>query len=390
MRVRPWCAWAFAAWSAATGCGDESEPSRAESASAQLDFSRFDAALEAAIAEYNGGAAEDKRIHGASAVIVHDKLGALHSRGYGDYAADRLYLIASSSKILSVGVLMRLADQGKLDIDAPIGTYLSDWGQTQASSISVAQLVSNSSGLPSLAEVSAAANDPKSPFLSNLCQYNDAGKLQDCGKTLYATEPPRKPDSMFAYGGSQWQLAGAIAERVSGKHWAELIDETYVSACDVPSLGYTNQFARGGTSYPTFFMADEANLPVTENPSIEGGAYVTAPDYGKLLLMHLRNGVCDDKRVLSQAATERMRKNRLKAYGGTTGNAAQPGYGLGFWTDGSERVVTDAGAYGAYPLLDLDRHYGMFIVIELSSEVGVRLGNKVKPVLDSIFDQAKL
>jgi len=389
MKVRVWCAWLIVACGAAA-CGDGSEPSRMDGADAKLDFSRFDSALEAAIAEYNSGADEDKRIHGASAVIVHEKLGALHSHGYGDYAADRLYLIASSSKILSVGVLMRLADQGKLDLDAPISQYLSAWGQTKASDITVAELVSNSSGLPSLSEVSAAATDPKSPYLSNLCQYNDAGDLVDCGKTLYETDPPRKPDSMFAYGGSQWQLAGAIAERIGGKPWADLIEETYVSPCGVPSLGYTNQFAKGGTSYPTFFMADKANLPVTSNPSIEGGAYVTAPDYGKLLLMHLRGGTCDAQRVLSQAASERMRKNRLQTYGGNTGNAQSPGYGLGFWISADGKVATDPGAYGSFPLLDLERHYGVFIAIELSSDVGVQLGYKVKPVLDNIFDQAAL
>lgn len=382
--------------SAALGCSDDSQQSESpntgagSSASAdagvKLDFGKFDSALTDAIAAYNRDHA-DKPLAGASAVIVHEKLGEVHRHGYGDFATDRLYLIASSSKILSVGVLMRLADQGKVDIDAPIGQYLGDWGKTKASDITVAQLLSNSSGLPSLSEVSAAGSDPKSPYTSNLCQYSDQGTLQDCGKTLYQTDPPRKPDSMFAYGGSQWQLAGAVAEVVSGKPWADLIDETYLQACDVPSLGYTNQFGSGsGLGYPAFFMADKANLPVTKNPSIEGGAYVTAPDYGKLLLMHLRGGKCGDKRVLSEAATARMQKNRIKDYGGNTGNPQQPGYGLGFWTDDAGEVISDAGAYGSYPVLDLKRRYGMFLVIEATSDVGVQLGNEVKPVLDEIFD----
>jgi len=374
-----------------TACNDSSDGSELPPQPTQkLDFSRFDAAWEKAVADYNAQAAPDKQIAGASAVIVHEKLGAVHTRGYGAFAADRLYLIASASKILSVGVLLRLADQGKLDIDAPLERYVADWGQTKASKLTVAQLLSNSSGLPSLNEVSAAATDPQSPFFSNVCQYNDGTQLQDCAKILYATEPPRPADTMFAYGGSQWQLAGAIAERVSGQSWAELIDDTYVEPCDVPSLGYTNQYTRSGRTYPDYFMANEANVPVTQNPSIEGGAYVTAPDYGKLLLMHLRGGRCGEARVLSEAAVTRMRTDRLKQYGGSTGQALTPGYGLGFWMDATGQVVTDPGAYGAYPLLDLQRRYGVFIAIELTAEVGVRLGSSVKPVLDQIFDEAKL
>jgi CubicO group peptidase (beta-lactamase class C family) len=322
--------------------------------------------------------------------VLHEKLGVVHSKGFGEFAADRLYVVASCSKMLSAGVLMRLADQGKLAVDKPVGDYLGDWGDAPSSQITIAQMISNSSGMPSLSEVSSAAQDSKSPYYSNLCQYNDAGSLEACGKLLYATTPPRKPDTMFAYGGSQWQLAGAVAEKVSGKHWADLIDETYVQPCQVPSLGYTNHYAKSGTTYPAFFMADKANLPVTDNPSIEGGAYVTAPDYGKLLLMQLRGGKCGDTRVLSEAAVTRMQENRLAQYGGTTGNESMPGYGFGFWVGPDHKMIADPGAYGAYPVLDLERRYGFFFAIELTTDAGSFLAAALKPTLDEIFDDAKL
>ena len=371
------------------GCA--ADESSADSPNSSLEFSKFDEALNRAISDYNASAPAAMKIAGASSAIVHEKLGVVHTQGYGEFKADRLYLIASSSKMLSAGVLMRLADQGKLDVDKPVATYLSNWGDAPTSNITIAQMVSNSSGMPSLSEVSAAARDTTSPYASNLCEFLDAGSLETCAKTLYATPPPRKPDTMFAYGGSQWQLAGAVAEHVSGKRWAQLIQETYVEPCGAPSLGFTNQFGRaGGTAYPTFFMADKANLPVTENPSIEGGAYVTAPDYAKLLLMHLRGGKCGETQVLSQAAVARMHKNRLQEYGGKSGNETMPGYGFGFWVSPDQSVVADPGAYGAYPLLDLKRRYAMFIVIEVTSEVGGRLAAAVKPTLDAIFDEAQL
>src|SRR6185312_1514375 len=124
----------------------------------KLDFARFDKALQDAIDAHNN--TSDAKIKGASAVVVHEKLGTVHTQAFGEFAEDRLYLIASSSKILSVGVLMRLADQGKLDVDEPVGAYLKDWGETKVSAVTVAQMVSNSSGLPSLSEVSAAGSDP--------------------------------------------------------------------------------------------------------------------------------------------------------------------------------------------------------------------------------------
>jgi hypothetical protein len=39
-------------------------------------------------------------------------------------------------------------------------------------------------------------------------------------------------------------------------------------------------------------------------------------------------------------------------------------------------------------LLDLKRRYGVFIAIELTSDVGTKIGAAVKPSLDAIFDEA--
>src|SRR5689334_8933923 len=106
------------------GCGsDSTRATRPEDAGAsppKLDFTEYDTAISAFLADHG--------IKGASGVVVHKDYGQMHVQGYGEYAADRLYLVASSSKVVSVGVLMRLADEGKLDIDAPIGQYLSTWG----------------------------------------------------------------------------------------------------------------------------------------------------------------------------------------------------------------------------------------------------------------------
>jgi CubicO group peptidase (beta-lactamase class C family) len=352
-----------------------------------LDFTAFDAAVTDFLNAHG--------LKGASGVVVQKERGIVHTQGYGSYAPDRLYLIASSSKILSVGILLRLMDAGKLDIDAPIGNYLSAWG-TGKPELEVAQLVSNSSGLVSLTD--------NPVYLPYICQYVESGSLTDCAKSIYTANDAadrKPPDSSFHYGGGPWQLAGGIAEFVSGKKWSELVKETYVDPCGAPSIGYTNQYQRAasaggdggsvaaGLSYPAFFGANAANLPASDNPSVEGGAYVKAEDYGKILLMHLRGGTCGDKRVLSADAVARMQKDRIKEkYDGNTGGGGTfDGYGMGWWIDRNHPgVFADPGAYGAMPWLDLPRGYGAFIVIEASADLGALMYTAVKPTLDAVFD----
>ncbi len=198
-----------------------------------------------------------------------------------------------------------------------------------------------------------------------------------------------EPDTAFRYGGGQWQLAGGVAEVVSGKTWAELIDETYVQPCETPTLGYANQFQDSGLTYPPDFDGEVTNLTPTDNPSVEGGAYVSVSDYGKLLLLHLRGGLCGEARVLSDAAVERMRVDRiLEVYGGSTGvGGSLEGYGLGWWVDRENPgVFMDPGAYGAITWLDASRGYAAFIALEASSELGVALAEQAKPALDAVFD----
>ena len=383
--------WLMLLLASAAGCSSSASPSSgvpgadatADGAGSALDFGAFDSAVNAFLSE--------KGLAGASAVVVQQDLGIVHERGYGQFAADRLYLIASSSKVMSVGILMRLADEGKLDINAPISNYLSAFGNYK-SDLSVAQLVSNSSGLVTLTD-----NPLYGPYL---CQYLSAGTLTACAKTIYTAADSadrRPPDTKFDYGGGAWQLAGGIAEVVSGKPWAQLVKEAYVDPCGAPSLGYNNQYQQaystgdagltGALGYPPFFKGDAGVLAATQNPSVEGGAYTTAHDYGKILLMHLRGGVCDGGRVLSKAAVDLMQADRIgQVYGGMTSDPNFAGYGLGWWVDRQHPgVVADPGAYGAIPWLDVPRKYAVMILLEATSTEGSELLQRAKPSLDALF-----
>src|SRR3954447_22006205 len=105
-----------------------------------LDFSAFDRAIDSFVTAQG--------LAGAAAVVVQRERGVVHLKGYGSFSPGRPFLIASSSKILSAGVLMRLADQSLLDLDAPIGKAVSaTWGADGKAALTVAQMLSNSSGM---------------------------------------------------------------------------------------------------------------------------------------------------------------------------------------------------------------------------------------------------
>lgn len=358
------------------GCASDDDPKA--DPPPELDFTAFDEAVEQYLV--------DNSLEGATAVIVHRDWGVMHESGYGAFDVNRISLVASSSKMVSVGILMRLADQGDIDIDGPIGEYLGAWNAGKPE-LTVAQLLSNSSGLPGLLD-----NPIYAPYL---CQYNAAGTVSECAQNIYTADDSAQrvpPDTQFRYGGGQWQLAGGIAEVVSGKSWDELFTETYATPCGLENSGYTNQFQIAALNYPADFEGDIADLPVTDNPSVEGGMYTTVQDYAELLLMQLRGGMCGNHRVLSASAVETMQSDRIgDVYDGNTGvDPTFPGYGLGWWVSRDvPGLVQDAGAYGAVPWIDNERGYAALIILESQAATGATLAQQTRPLLETIFDDAQ-
>lgn len=335
------------------------------------DFSGVSPIVERFIAEHG--------LNGAGLVVVDRDEGIIDEEYWGEFTRDRVSLVASSSKMITAGVLLRLQDDGLLDIDAPV-TAVADWG-TGNPTITLAQLLSNSSGLVGLF--------PDPTYAPYLCQYLAAGSLQDCAASIFTTADDDAdvvaPDTEFRYGGAQWQVAGAVAEAASGKPWAQLIDEIYVQPCALTTLAYNNHFAQlpgaGGFDYPTAFAADPSTLQPTMNPNMEGGVYVAPPDYAALLLMHLRGGRCGEAQVLSQTALDRMHADRIGPVYGADADAGT-GYGMGWWVDRDSGRITDPGAYGSVPWLDLADGYGAYLVIESDSQTGGQLARQLFDVVD--------
>src|SRR5690349_5566583 len=120
--MRPvWQAHMLAACTLLASCGDDSSKDTDKTEDNALNFSDVDAVIERFI--------EENDLAGATAVIVQRDKGQVHQRGYGQFDADRVHLIASGSKIISAGVLLALSDQGVLDLDAPISGILSSFGE---------------------------------------------------------------------------------------------------------------------------------------------------------------------------------------------------------------------------------------------------------------------
>ncbi len=288
---------------------------------------------------------------GISVTLVDQQQGTVHEAAFGDHTLDTVVLLASTSKVPVVMLLMALNDDPDLNfsVEAPIADYL-PWEGVYGDR-TVAQLVSNTSGIPGLGSLGV--------YGAHLCQYAPAGTLEACARTIYSTELEGTvpAGSTFDYGGSQWQLAGAVAEQVSNSTWRQVFDAYIAEPCDLEVFQFGNMWSNLAA-----WTGSPDSLQGLDNPNIEGGAISSLQDYAKLLLMHLNGGRCGDNRVMSEDSVAFMQVDRGGAFGVP--------YGMGWWIVAPEAagetptVFYDPGAFGAVSWIDIERKIGGYVAID--------------------------
>ncbi|MBM7619713.1 CubicO group peptidase (beta-lactamase class C family) [Bacillus tianshenii] len=261
------------------------------------------------------------------------------SKGYGkthieDWATpvteNTLFRIASVSKLFTGTVIMMLVEKGVIDLDKPVQHYV-PWFVTadaeRSKEITVRMLVTHSSGLPTGGDVS---------FF-----YKESG-LYDYMKEVVPTLPVLfRPGTAYSYGNHALNIAGFVAETVTGVKFADLMQEMLFNPLEMTQTTYHplramtqplslphDRDAEGSLTLAKQFFDNSASYPSYY-------AFSSIKDLTNFALMHLQDGMFNDKQILSAASIQEMRKEQSKWY--TTNDG---GCGITFFKetkDGIER-----------------------------------------------------
>ena len=88
--------------------------------------------------------------------------------------------------------------------------------------------------------------------------------------------------------------------------------------------------------------------------------------------------MCGEKRVLSEEAVQKMAEQRITVEG-----PQFTGYGLGWWI--ADEYIADGGAYGAIPLIDAPRKFGVVLMLEATSDAGWAVISDIKTALTEVL-----
>lgn len=339
-----------------------------------------------------------------------------HAAGFQDAeklrpaAPDNIIQIASMTKLITTIAALQLMEEGKLDLDAPISTYLPELNDLQVLE-----------GFdPSEKPVFADAD--RSPTARELMTHT-AGFVYEIWNTnaLKAGQLGISP-SFFGSGnyleaplafqpGTSWEYGinidwlGVLVERLSGQRLAEYFEENIFLPLVMNDTGYElppnnlersvtimSRAAEGLVELPGFqpVPREKGSIP---HYSGGGGLFSTVKDYGRILQMLLNGGSLNGEILLKPQTVNAMFRSHIGNKKVTPletaipdisntadlsfGNKATFGLGLLLHTegiDGGRRPFTGswAGIFNSYYWIDRETGtYGIF-------------GTQVLPFYDAI------
>lgn len=341
------------------------------------EASASEPATTSAFAEALAPFVESGNAPGAVVVVASPtEILAVEAVGWADVEAkrpmraDSYFWIASQTKAVVATAVMICVDEGKLDLDAPVETYLpelrglvvaepQDDGTTLLRPTKTAptlrQALSHTAGLRFITPYQEAFGIDSLP-------------VRRLMKTVAMTPLIAEPGTRYSYSNLGIDVAQAAVEAVVGKSFEEFVEERIFAPLEMTDTTFypsAEQLERLATPYG--WNADAGRLKTVrfgQMPSLDdgspryaeggGGLFSSAPDVVKFYQMLAGRGVgANGKRVLSEKAVETMTSKQ-------TGAAVDARYGFGLTVD--DRTFGHGGALGTQGVVYRDGTVGVYLV----------------------------
>lgn len=278
---------------------------------------------------------------------------------------DTRFLSGSVGKTVTALIAVQLADEGVVDLDAPVSTWLSArpwWNElNNRDAITLRMLLNHSAGVPDYVE-------DVDFFLAGL-RRGDRGYTPDETIAFVARDTPSgEPGAHYAYSDTHYILAGLVLEAATGDAYTNLVVERVLRPLQMyqttPLEGRDYRFLADG-HVPGLFgtrrTASRGRLERDFSYEWAAGGLVTTPSDLARLFAALGDG------GLFAAEGRRMRAD-INAFDDT----GRTGYGLGIFVrineDGTYRISHggDFAGYRSAALYDSAR--GIALAVQANSK----------------------
>lgn len=220
-----------------------------------------------------------------------------------EVTADTPFLVASVAKSVTAVAVMRLVEEGRVELSQPVTTHLPELAPA-GDEVTVADLMFHRTGVSTSAghEVFTGAS---------------AASLQD---NVARLEPLLVPEAPFEYSNANYDALALLVERAAGDSYEEFLQAEVFgplgmgNATTDPERAREAGLAQG--HYHWLLLGYRPHAP----PLPAGGVgsyrlFASADDVAQLLLMHLNRGMHGGQRVLSESSVDILQSGEPVAPG---------------------------------------------------------------------------
>lgn len=169
-------------------------------------------------------------------VLVAHEGEVLLKKGYGwanmewdiPNAPNTKHRLGSITKQFTAMLILQLAAEGKLDLQAPISTYLPYYPKEKGDKITTHHLLTHSSGIPNYTSFPGFfEEESRNPYTPE----EFIKKFQD-------KELDFAPGSQYSYSNSGYFLLGVLIEKLSGKSYEEMLHDKILTTLGMNDTGF--------------------------------------------------------------------------------------------------------------------------------------------------------
>lgn len=251
----------------------------------------------------------EKNFNGAVVVATNGQIDFISGIGLANRQADTninsksKFKIASLTKTFTAVLILKLYEQGKIDLKSTIGKYLPEYKGKGKDKVTIHNLLTYSSGIPNcegntgiaVYQLPISTDD----FIAKYC----SGKLEF------------EPGKQFNYNNADYILLGRIIEKITGKSFLQNLNETILQPCEMENTNMLSTKDIVSGLLPTYNFDDSTNAFFIDDPMYIENYYSAGAMYSTIEdLLKFDNAIFGNK-ILSKKTVDLMLTPYPELYG---------------------------------------------------------------------------
>jgi uncharacterized protein YbbC (DUF1343 family) len=211
---------------------------------------------------------------------------------------DTVFDVASLTKVVATTpAVLALWEKGRIDLDAPIGRYLSEFAGPRHREVTVRRVLTHSAGFPDLPPAQSASRGMAAALAA-----------------IARQELQSTPGSTFRYSDTGFIVLGELVRRVSGEGLDQFTRQRFYAPLGMAHTTFRPPVAWRAQIAPTELIGRDAGRGVVHDGNARAlggvaghaGVFSTADDLARFCRMLLARGALDGHRVLAAATVDAM------------------------------------------------------------------------------------